>query len=108
MKNTDFSHFVGIDVAKDKFNYAVIDNSMHILREGQFSMNAEGFTDFLVVVKNYPHSVFALESTGSYHVNLLAFLTANDKKVALINPVLIKKFMQTLTLRKTKTREEIM
>ncbi len=103
MKNTDFSHFVGIDVAKDKFNYAVIDNSMHILREGQFSMNAEGFTDFLVVVKGYPHSVFALESTGSYHVNLLAFLTANDKKVALINPVLIKKFMQTLTLRKTKT-----
>jgi len=103
MKNKSFKHFIGIDISKDKFNYAIIDDSMSILNEGQFDMDAKGFNDFNKALKSYSDAVIALESTGNYHLNLLAFLTANEHTVALINPALIKKFAQTITLRKTKT-----
>jgi transposase len=92
MKNNSFKHFIGIDISKDKFNYAIIDDSMNIINEGQFDMDAQGFNDFNKTLKSYPDSVIALESTGNYHLNLLAFLTANEHTVALINPALIKKF----------------
>jgi transposase len=103
MKNESFTHFIGIDISKDKFNYAIIDSSMNIVSEGQFDMDAQGFDDFNKTLKSYSDSVIALESTGNYHLNLLAFLTANEHTVALINPALIKKFAQTITLRNTKT-----
>ncbi len=103
MKNNSFKHFIGIDISKDKFNYAIIDDSMNIIKEGQFDMDIQGFNDFNKTITSYPDSVIALESTGNYHLNLLAFLTANEHTVALINPALIKKFAQTITLRKTKT-----
>ncbi|HBE45052.1 MAG TPA: IS110 family transposase [Deltaproteobacteria bacterium] len=95
--------FAGIDVSKDSFNYCIIDESMSTLTSGSLQMNKKGFESFKEVIDGYPDSVVALESTGSYHINLVSFLVSFKKEVCLVNPVLIKKFAQSVTLRKTKT-----
>ncbi|KAA0257181.1 IS110 family transposase [Deferribacter autotrophicus] len=103
MKNDKFAFFIGVDVSKDKFNLAIVNNKLELLKETEFQMDIEGFNSFYDLIKKYNSSVIALESTGSYHINLLAFLVSKKKDVCLINPALIKKFAQSVTLRKTKT-----
>ncbi len=93
--------FAGIDVFNDFFNCCFIDESMKTLKSGRFNMDREGFEAFNEIIYRYPDSTIALESTGGYHANLLSFLI--KKEVCLINPVLIKRFASSVTLRKTKT-----
>ena len=100
-----FKKFIGIDVSKSSFNYCVIDSQQNIIEQGACEMNLEGFQIFQKVVERNDNSVIALESTGSYHINILSFIAAFKKEVCLINPVFIKKFIQTISLRKTKTDE---
>ncbi|HET0022165.1 TPA: transposase, partial [Streptococcus pneumoniae] len=47
--------------------------------------------------------LIALEDTGHYAFNLLNFLHEQGYKVYTYNPLLIKKFAKSLSLRKTKT-----
>uniref|UniRef100_UPI001D0D1C0D IS110 family transposase n=1 Tax=Streptococcus pneumoniae TaxID=1313 RepID=UPI001D0D1C0D len=47
--------------------------------------------------------LIALENTGHYAFNLLNFLHEQGYKVYTYNPLLIKKFAKSLSLRKTKT-----
>ena len=68
-------------------------------------MDSEGFNSFKKIISQYHDSVIALESTGSYHTNILSFLLSFKKEVCLVNPVLIKRFSNTISLRKTKTDE---
>ena len=102
MQNS-FKHFIGVDVSKNKFNYAVINSAMKLIKEGELDMDFDGFNSFNKIIKSFDNSVIALESTGIYHLNLLSFLISKNHKTTLINPSLIKKFTQTITLRKTKT-----
>ncbi|MHB1647093.1 MAG: IS110 family RNA-guided transposase [bacterium] len=97
-------HFIGLDISKDSFNYCVI-NSKKEIEKGRFLMNREGFDAFKNVVLKYEDSAVALESTGSYHANILSFLLSFKKEVCLVNPSLIKNFSKGYTLRKTKTDE---
>lgn len=103
MNKNSWQYFIGIDVSRDRFNYVIIDASLQVLSEGQLNMNLEGFTALSQLISSYPNSLIGVESTGSYHLNLLAFLITNQYPVALINPALIKKFSQSITLRNTKT-----
>ncbi len=98
-----FDTFIGIDVSKDKFNFAVIDEKLQSIENGSFSMDLNGFQEFLNIVKKFNNPIVALESTGSYHINILSFLSANSVKTALVNPSLIKRFSASLSLRNTKT-----
>jgi len=100
-----FKKFIGIDVSKNSFNYCVVDSQQDTVEKGDCKMNEEGFQLFKEVVLRNDNAVIALESTGSYHVNILSFIASFKKEVCLINPVLIKKFIQTISLRKTKTDE---
>jgi transposase len=43
-----------------------------------------------------------MEATGIYHLPLLSFLLENNFKSVVINPILIKSFIGSTTLRKTK------
>ncbi len=96
-------YFIGIDVSKDSFDYCIADGQCDAVKHGKCAMNREGFNAFKEILKNYTDCVIALESTGSYHTNLLSFLVSFKQEVCLINPVLINRFTQTMTLRKTKT-----
>lgn len=98
-----FDTFIGIDISKDKFNFAIIDVNLQSIQGGSLPMDLNGFNQFLCIVKNFNNPIVALESTGPYHINILSFLSANSIKTAIINPSLIKRFSASISLRNTKT-----
>lgn len=95
--------FIGIDVSKDSFHYCIIGKQSEEITHSDLPMTREGFDSFKELLDSYKNSIIALESTGSYHTNLLSFLLTFKEEVCLINPLLIKRFAQGITLRKTKT-----
>lgn len=67
-------------------------------------MNHKGFQSLTDWLANYvdPNKIYiGMESTGSYHLTILDFLVNNNYDVALINPKLIKSFIESRTLRNT-------
>lgn len=98
-----FDTFIGIDVSKDKFNFAIIDENLKPIQDGSLSMDLNGFQQLLNIIKKFNNPIVALESTGPYHINILSFLSANSIKTAIINPSLIKRFSSSISLRNTKT-----
>jgi transposase len=84
--------FIGIDVAKEKFD-------VHLQKKGDSSVQGlfkntqAGFKEFLVWMKK--HSAFpwiGMESTGHYGELLAEFLVDQGFKVSVINPLQIKYF----------------
>ncbi len=102
-QNKKFNYFIGIDVSKDFFNYAIINHDLELIKQDKFSMDFKGFSSFKNVIKEFPNSIIALESTGIYHINILSFLLDSKFDVCLINPQLIKQFSKSVSLRNTKT-----
>lgn len=98
-----FDYFIGIDVSKDSFDYSILSKELKVLSCSKFPMNREGFEQLKDVLSMYKNKIIGMESTGSYHVNLLAFLMTFNEHVCLVNPMLIQRFSQSISLRKTKT-----
>lgn len=98
-------NYVGVDVSKGSFNYFVMNEKRDEVKSGSFKMDNLGFQGFKVLLLELKDSIVAMESTGSYHMNLLLFLVSFKKEISVINPQLIKRFSQGTTLRKTKTDE---
>lgn len=98
--------FCGIDISKNNFHAALIDDQGQPLWSRSFPMSSEGFRDFWRALRPRGSSVRSLrlgmESSGSYYLNLLSFLQAQGLDVRLINPLLVSNFAK-LSLRKTKT-----
>jgi len=100
--------YVGIDVAKNKHDLAVIDGDGEILiKNFRFQNTYQGFDALQNSLKqlNQPTDQIhiALEDTGHYAYNLIAFLKNLGYSVFTYNPLLIKEFVKSLSLRKTKT-----
>jgi len=97
--------FSGIDVSKDSFNIAVINQNKKIVTQNKFHMNSSGFKDLSEEIDElkFDDIFFVMESTGVYHLNLYFFLVDNNFKVAVVNPLLIHNFAKSTSLRKTKT-----
>jgi transposase len=100
--------YIGIDVAKNKHDLAVIDEHGEIItRNFRFQNTYQGFNELNTHLQqlNSPHSEIriALEDTGHYAYNLVAFLQKKGYLVFTYNPLLIKEFVKSLSLRKTKT-----
>jgi transposase len=98
--------FVGIDVSKDYSSAQGLDREGKKVFYLEFAMNAEGFSEFLRLLKthckDFSQVTVAMESTGCYHINLFAFLCSEGIVCVVINPLLISNFTR-LSLRKTKT-----
>ena len=95
--------YVGIDVSKDKFDYAAVDSQVTLVNKDSLPMNREGFNKLGHLFKQFDNICIGFESTGTYHVNLLTFLLCLTENVHLLNPALVKKFADAASLRKTKT-----
>lgn len=98
--------FVGIDIAKDKHNCCIMDETQSILQEFVFSNSREGFDRLLsnlMALSTPENSYIGLEATGVYGENLCAFLRRNGFELTTFNPLSVKKRLQATTLRKTKT-----
>jgi len=97
---------VGVDVSKDFFSAAGLDEEGKEHFSGTYEMNSQGFSEFLKVLSSHSERldqmIVAMESTGCYHINLFSFLTSEGIHTMVVNPLLISNFAK-LSLRKTKT-----
>jgi transposase len=85
----------GVDISKDVFD-------VHGSTTGhnQYKNDESGFKKFL---KRLPDDcLVAMEATGYYHYRLAQFFYKNDVVVSVINPLIIKRFIQ-MKLAKIKT-----
>jgi transposase len=99
-----YKQFIGIDISKDSFDVALLDDSGKIKLEVKLTMDRDGFDTFKKYLSSYTKEelLIAMEATGIYHLPLLSFLLELEFKCAVVNPILIKSFIGSTTLRKTK------
>ena len=98
--------YVGIDISKYKHDCFICSNTGEVIVENlSFENNQKGFQQFADLLKPYDNSNvhIGLEATGHYGLNLKLFLEKNNYSFMEFNPLLIKEFAKSLTLRKTKT-----
>ena len=99
--------YVGIDISKYKHDCFICnsDTGEVIVDNLFFENNKKGFQQFLDLLKPYDSSNvrIGLEATGHYGLNLKLFLEKNNYTFMEFNPLLIKEFKKSLSLRKTKT-----
>ena len=91
----------GIDIASRKFDYRIIDENGASLSKGSCEMTRDGFASFISDVPE--DTIFVMESSGRYHKNLCHFLSQRGLEVCIENPMMIKNYVKSTTLRKTKT-----
>ena len=101
-----YRYFVGIDVSKDSFSVSGLNTEGAVVFSLGATMDKDGFNELSKVISSCTDDsssvIIALESTGSYHVNLVSFLKSEGFPVVVVNPLLISNFTK-LSLRKTKT-----
>ena len=99
-------YYVGIDISKYKHDFCIISNTGEVIVENSsFENNKKGFQSLLEQLKPYDKSQvhIAFEATGHYSVNLELFLIDKEFSFMKINPLIIKQFLKTRSLRRTKT-----
>jgi len=99
-----YKQFIGIDISKDSFDVTLLTSSGKIKLQDKLTMDRDGFNTLLKHLSSYSKEelLIAMEATGIYHLPLLSFLLENSFKCVVINPILIKSFIGSTTLRKTK------
>ena len=98
--------YIGIDISKYKHDcFICSDTGEVIVKNLSFDNNQKGFQQFLNLLKPYDNSNvhIGLEATGHYGLNLKLFLEKNNYSFMEFNPLLVKDFAKSLSLRKTKT-----
>ena len=98
--------YVGIDISKYKHDCFICNDLCEIIVENlSFENTKKGFQQFLDLLKSYDNSNvhIGLEATGHYGLNLKLFLEKNNYTFMEFNPLLVKEFSKSLSLRKTKT-----
>ena len=99
-----FEQFLGIDISKDSFDITLLESSGEIKLQEKLLMDRDGFDTLLAYLSSYSKDklLVSMEATGIYHLPLLSFLLENSFQSVVINPILIKSFIGSTTLRKTK------
>ena len=105
-KKVNTMFFVGIDIAKNSHEAAVIDGSGKIVvKPFKFPNSIGGFEKFLAAVKGVSEDLsqfeFGMEATGHYWLNLYTKLMDFNVVVHVINPVQ-SDALRGLYIRKTK------
>ena len=98
--------YIGIDISKYKHDCFICSNTGEVIIENlSFENNKKGFQKFADLLKPYDNFNvhIGMEATGHYGLNLKLFLEKNNYSFMEFNPLLVKEFAKSLTLRKTKT-----
>jgi transposase len=83
--------FVGVDVAKDKFDIALLKNKQFLHQS--FNSHSKGYQLFLKWIKKHTTSPWiCMEATGHYSEIIAEYLIKNNIKVSIVNPLQIKSF----------------
>ena len=98
--------YVGIDVAKDKFDVAFTIDGSQIFEHSTITNDKKGFSQLLkkaIKIQKKTealHIHFCMEATGIYHCNLCESLQEHsDLIVSVVNPIRTKSFSKSLMLR---------
>jgi len=93
---------IGIDISKYKHDCFIATETDHF--SFSFENNQEGFLKLLFELKKLSGEIkIGFEITGHYAENLKAFLISHKFAFMEIHAYLVKKFVESQTLRKTKT-----
>ena len=98
--------YIGIDISKYKHDCFICKDTGEVIVENlSFENTKKGFQQFLDLLKPYDNANvhIGLEATGHYGLNLKLFLEKNNYSFMEFNPLLVKEFKKSLTLRRTKT-----
>ena len=100
-------YFVGIDISKYKHDCFICTETGEVIEENlSFTNTNEGFLQLLNLLKSLDNNQeirIGIEATGHYGMNLKLFLEKNNYSFMEFNPNLVKQFIKSQTLRKTKT-----
>lgn len=98
--------YVGIDIAKDKFDVSYTIDGQSSFGYSTFSNDKKGFKSFFkqaekFLIKNESTQIhFCMEATGIYHCELCDFLQDFSAHiVSVVNPLKTKSFSKSLLLR---------
>ena len=94
--------YIGIDIAKRKFDFCIIDIVLNKVRAGIIITNDTGFKEFLGTIEGYDNIRRGMESTNIYHANLYNFLIESGYNPVLLSPVETK-LMKRSRIRRNKT-----
>ncbi len=100
--------YIGIDIAKNKHDLACInENGEIMIANFKFANSYQGFVQLKLRLEQLSPLTqdiqIALESTGHYNYNIVTFLRELGYNVFTYNPLIIKEFAKSQSLRKTKT-----
>ena len=100
-------YFVGIDISKYKHDCCIISaTNQKIISKFTIKNDKAGFEELITTFNSLssPEDIrIGFESTAHYALNLELFLENANHSFMEINPVLIKDFKKSQTLRRTKT-----
>lgn len=99
--------YVGIDIAKEKFDVALVKQNKQRIKHAIFTQDRDGFHGLLQMLHQYcedPQQVYVgMESSGNYHYLLFAFLKEQyTPYVAILNASVVSRYCKT-ELRPSKT-----
>lgn len=97
--------YVGIDVAKDKFDVSYTVDGQNFFGYLTFANDKKGIKKFFkqaeIFMQKYERDVihFCMEATGIYHFELCEYLQNSTHIVSVVNPLKTKSFSKSLMLR---------
>lgn len=99
--------YLGIDIGKFSSVATLIDEKGTIIDKSlKFSNSTEGANSLLDLINSYVFKTsdlaIAMESTGHYWLSIFSFLVEKDFTVSIVNPIQIKSFRKSFTIRKVK------
>jgi transposase len=99
--------FVGIDVAKDKHDCAILNQDKVLLDLFSIANNRDGFETLMQRIRSCTtpndNIKVGLEAPGHYSCNILGFLLDNGLHTFVLNPLHTNFYRKGHSLRKTKT-----
>lgn len=99
--------YLGIDIGKFSSVATLIDEKGTIVDKTlKFSNTTDGANSLLELIDSYvfesSNLAIGMESTGHYWLSIFSFLVEKDFSVSIINPIQIKSFRKSFTIRKVK------
>ena len=92
------AEYVGVDVAKDKFDVAIYVNNRY--KHAVYSNDLKGHTKFADwLAQNTTSPWVCMEATGHYSEGIADFLAKKEIKVSVVNPYQIKNFAKASLAR---------
>lgn len=97
--------FVGIDVAKEKFDVSYTVDGKNIFGYSTFTNDKKGINKFFKQAEKFMQKQgkkvihFCMEATGIYHFELCEYLQNSTHIVSVVNPLKTKSFSKSLMLR---------